>query len=336
MLKYKINRKIIRYVLAAFLATGFGSMQAQDLVLSQPYAGSLYLGPSFAGMTNGGRAFLTYRNQWPGFSGGYNTALMGGDFFFRRQNSSVGAFLTYDRQVGGAFTTISLHPQYNYRVRIGENLFFRPGVELAVYYKEINPGKFIFADQITDDGTIDGASSANFVMERGTNVDVAVSALLYNSNFWLGGAIHHISETEVAFLTDVAKTPRKWSGFAGYRFIYYEDRQSGFEDTFTLAGIFDYQSNYTQLQLGIFWHMMPLELGLWYRDLPLPFMLKDGRVNRDALIGIAGLSFGNFKISYSYDMTLSNLSGQSGGAHEIVLTLKFNQKDENDLSFFCY
>jgi hypothetical protein len=134
----------------------------------------------------------------------------------------------------------------------------------------------------------------------------------------------------------MTKTPRRWSGFAGYRVIYYEDRQSGFEDTFTFAGVFDYQSNYTQLQLGVFWHMMPLELGLWYRDLPLPFLLKDGRVNRDALIGVAGLSFGNFKISYSYDLTLSNLSSQSGGAHELVLTVKFNQRDENDLSFFCY
>lgn len=192
MLKYKINRKIIGYVLVAFLATGFGSMQAQDLVLSQPYASSLHLGPSFAGMTNGGRAFLTYRNQWPGFSGGYNTALMGGDFFFRRQNSSVGAFLSYDRQIGGAFTAISLHPQYNYRVRVSENLFFRPGVELSVYYKAINPDKFVFADQIGEDGTIDGTSSSNFVRERGTNVDVAVSALLYNSKFWLGAAIHNI------------------------------------------------------------------------------------------------------------------------------------------------
>ena len=68
--------KIIKYILILFFAIVSGDIQAQDFILSQPYANSLYLAPSFAGMTNGGRAFLTYRNQWAGFSGGYNTVLM--------------------------------------------------------------------------------------------------------------------------------------------------------------------------------------------------------------------------------------------------------------------
>ena len=334
-LKYKINMKIIKYVLVTFLAIGSGSVHAQDLILSQPLASSLYLGPSFAGMTNGGRAFLTYRNQWPGFAGGYNTALVGADYFFRRQNSSTGVLLAYDRQAGGAFTTMEFHPQFNYRVAINRNLFFRPGVELSVYYKTINPDKFTFADQIAVDGTIiDGGYLANFNKEGGVNVDVAVSALLYNNNFWLGAALHHITEAEVSFVNDEAKTPRKWSAFVGRRFVYYTDRQRGFEDAFTLAGIIEYQSFYSQLQLGLFWHRMPLELGIWYRD--LPFVAKGKLMNRDALICTAGFSFGNLKISYSYDITLSNLAGHSAGGHEVVLTVKFNQKDENDLSFFCY
>ena len=327
--------KIIKYIIVAFLATGFGSVQAQDLVLSQPFASSLYLAPSFAGMTNGGRAFLTYRNQWSGFAGGYNTALMGGDFFFFRQSSSIGALISYDRQAGGAFTTTELHPQYNYRVKVSENLYFKPGVELSVYYKAINPDKFVFADQIAVDGTIvDGKYLDNFVREGGASVDVAASLLLYNNNFWLGGALHHISETEISFINDASKTPRKWSAFAGRRFVYFADRQMGWEDTFTFAGIFSYQSTFSQLQLGVFWHRLPLEMGLMYRD--LPFVAKDNLMNRDAIIGIAGFNFGDFKISYSYDVTLSKLAGLSAGAHELVLTVKFNQKDENDLSFFCY
>ena len=326
--------KTIKYILIV-LATSFGSMQAQDIMLSQPFASSLYLGPSFAGMTNGGRAFLTYRNQWPGLAGGYNTALLGGDYFFRRQNSSVGGLLVYDRQAGGAFTTMEFHPQFNYRVEISRNLFFRPGVELTLYYKAINPDKFIFADQIAVDGTIiDGRTLENFNKEGGGGVDAAVSALLYNNNFWLGMALHHISEREVSFVNDEAKKPRKWSAFGGRRFVYHQDRQRGFEDSFTLAGIVDYQSTHSQLQLGVFWHRMPLELGFWYRD--FPFIAKGNLMNQDALIGVIGFSYENLKISYSYDATLSKLSGHSGGAHEIVLTIKFNQRDENDLSFFCY
>ena len=326
---------MIKYMLTAFLAISLGSMQAQDFILSQPYASPLYLGPSFAGMTNGGRAFLTYRNQWPGFAGGYNTALAGGDFFFRRQNSGVGAYLSYDRQAGGAFTTIEFHPQYNYQVQIGTNLFLRPGVELAIYHKAINPDKFVFADQIAVDGTIiNGKSLENFNKEGGTNVDAAVSALLHNNKFWFGMAVHHISETDISFVNDAAKIPRKWSSFGGYRYVYYEDRQRGFEDSFTLAGTIHYQPTYSQLQFGIIWHRMPLELGLWYRD--LPFIAKEKLMNKDAFIGIIGFNFETFKISYSYDITSSRLSGYSSGAHELVISVKFNQKEATDLSFFCY
>ena len=330
----KITKYI--YILIVFLAISSGSMQGQDFILSQPFANSLYLAPSFAGMTNGGRAFLTYRNQWTGFSGGYNTVLMGADLFFRRQNSSVGAFLAYDRQISGAFTTIELHPQYNYRVQVTDNLYFRPGVEFAVFYKTINPDKLIFANQITENGIIIDQQFPDMFEEglSGMNIDVAASVLLYNENFWVGGAVHHITGTGISFVNSESRTPRKWSAFAGKRFVYNENRQTRYEDSFTLAGTFDYQSPYSQLQLGVVWHWMPLELGIWYRD--LPFVAKGNLMNRDAIIGVAAFSFGNLKISYSYDVTISDLAGYTAGAHEIVLTVKFNQKDEHDISFFCY
>jgi len=311
-------------------------MQAQDYILSQPFANSLYLAPSFAGMTNGGRAFLTYRNQWTGYSGGYNTALLGVDYFFRRQSSSIGAFVSYDRQAGGAFTTVELHPQYNYRVEVTDNLYFRPGVEFAVFYKAINPDKLIFANQITESGVVIGQQFDDMFPEGldGMNVDVAASVLLYNESFWVGGAVHRITQTGVSFVNGASKTPRKWSAFAGRRFVYNVDRQRGYEDSFTLAGTFDYQSTYTQMQLGIIWHWMPLELGIWYRD--LPFVAKNNLTNRDAIIGVAAFTYENLKVSYSYDVTISDLAGYTAGAHEVVLTFKFNQRNERDISFFCY
>ena len=327
--------KIFKYIFIVFLAIGSGSVKAQDFILSQPYANSLYLAPSFAGMTNGGRAFLTYRNQWASFAGGHNTVLMGADLFFRRQNSSVGAYLAYDRQIAGAFTTIELHPQYNYRVQLTDKLYFRPGVEFAVFYKTVNPDGLIFANQITENGIVlDQQFPDMFENKSGMNVDVAASVLLYNENFWVGGAVHHITETGVSFVNSTSRTPRKWSAFAGKRFVYNEDYQRGYEDSFTLAGTFDYQSTYTQFQLGVIWHWMPLELGIWYRD--LPFMEKGNLLNRDAIIAVAALTLGNVKLSYSYDVTISDLAGYTAGSHELVLTVKFNQKDKNDISFFCY
>ena len=310
-------------------------MQAQDLLLSQPYASSLYLAPSFAGMTNGGRAFLTYRNQWMGISDGYNTGLFGIDYFFRRQNSSVGLLLSYDRQAGGIFNTTEIHPQYNYRIELGRGIFFRPGVEFSIYYRTVDQNKLVFANQLAIDGTIvNSASMGEFNKEGGTRLDVAISGLFYNNDFWGGIALHHVTEADLSFVNDETKMPRKWTFFGGYRYVYHKFRVLEIEDSFSATAIIDYQYNYTQMLLGVLWHRMPLELGVWYRDFPLG--VKNNRMNRDAIIGGIGLASENFKISYSYDMTLSKLSRYTSGSHEIVLTLKFNQRNEHDLSFFCY
>ena len=340
-LNFKMRKKMktSKYILTAILAIlGLNlttKVEAQDLTLSQPYSSSLYLAPSFAGMSNGGKAFLTYRNQWPGLSGGYNSVLMGCDYFFRRQSSSLGVLLSYDNQAG-IFTTLEFKPQYNYRIEVSRGLYFRPGIELSAYYKAVKTDELVFADQIAVDGTILNKNEIERLDKTGgLKIDVAASVLLYNNDFWIGADVHHLTQTDVSFVGNEAKTPMKITAMGGYRFVYDKNWQRGTEDALTATLLLQRQSEFNQMHIGIFWHKMPLELGISYRD--LPFLSKGDLMNRDAFICMAGVSINeSLKISYSYDITLSKLSGYTNGAHEIVLSVKFDQRNENDLSFFCY
>ncbi len=54
----------------------------------------------------------------------------------------------------------------------------------------------------------------------------------------------------------------------------------------------------------------PLLLGIWYRGLAM------GPMRRDALIGTAGMAYGNWLFQASYDMNISSL-GPDTGAFEI-------------------
>ena len=54
---------------------------------------------------------------------------------------------------------------------------------------------------------------------------------------------------------------------------------------------------------------------MWYRDTAN---------NGDAVIGSLGVRSGIYKISYSYDLTVSGLGVNSGGSHELGLILNFD------------
>ncbi len=58
-----IKMKYIK--LMVILAFVVSAGKTQDPQFSQFYSSPLYLAPSFAGATDGGRGILNYRDQWP-------------------------------------------------------------------------------------------------------------------------------------------------------------------------------------------------------------------------------------------------------------------------------
>ena len=77
--------------------------------------------------------------------------------------------------------------------------------------------------------------------------------------------------------------------------------------------IWTYQQGFYQLNIGTYIKYGTFTVGAWMR-------------NRDAFILTFGVDTGTFKIGYSYDLTISQLTNQSGGAHEVSLGLNLNCK----------
>ena len=67
-------------------------------------------------------------------------------------------------------------------------------------------------------------------------------------------------------------------------------------------------------------------IGLWYRGLPLLKSNEYNYLNHDAIAILVGYEINNVKIGYSYDLTVSKFSPNSGGAHELSLTMEFASK----------
>ncbi len=89
--------------------------------------------------------------------------------------------------------------------------------------------------------------------------------------------------------------------------------------------------SFSQLDIGLQYHIDPIGIGVWYRGVPFPrpFQLLDTEetsVQQDALIFILSLQFNGFQVGYSYDFTISDLETRAGGAHEISLIYEFTTK----------
>jgi len=81
--------------------------------------------------------------------------------------------------------------------------------------------------------------------------------------------------------------------------------------------LYQQQGEFHQLNAGVYITYVPVVLGAWYRH---------NFENVDAMIVLVGITYNGFKIGYSYDITLSELSGSTGGAHEISVGWLFNKK----------
>lgn len=320
MLKF-IKLLVIAYLI--FNAAAYG----QDPQFSQFYAAPLYLNPAFAGSSGLARAGLNYRNQWPSLNANFVTYSAYFDYFFEDYNSGVGLLLMSDREGLAGLQSHSAGLQYAYQLRLTNTLTFRPGVQVAAAIKNIDFNRLIFESQINPNTGYDPSQSSG---ENGFNdnvfyVDISTGGLFYSSRFWIGGAVHHLTEPNQSFADGgVDGLPMKFSFHGGYKIpIENTVSQAVFsrEVSFTPTAQYKYQGKFDQLDVGLYFTYEPVVFGFWYRGLPIKKF--EGLPNNESAIFLVGISKDNLNIGYSFDYTLSELGIASGGAHEISLRYEF-------------
>ena len=334
-----MKKTIIYFIAIITIGIGFPmETKGQDFILSQPYNNSIVIAPSFAGLTNGGRVALSYRNQWPGLSNfnTYVTYIAAFDYFLQEFNSGIGALVSNDIQAGGLVRSTEGALQYNYRVQLGGrhgSVYFRPGVQVKFMHKSLDFSRFIFSENIMVDGSIvNNGIHFDVEVESYNKLDAAFSSLFYNRHFWAGFNIDHLIPSNVSFLNQDAKIPIKFSIMGGYNLIYKESGwRNPYDEAVTFSVLLQRQGQFSQMDLGVAWTKSIFQVGAAYRG----FLPVSTLTAHDAFIFSLGLNMEQFKVVYSYDVSLSALHNVSAGSHEISLQFFFNQKERSPMSFFC-
>lgn len=297
----------------------------QDLHFSQFYANPLYLSPSLAGATDGGRLIVNYRNQWPAISKAFSTYAVSFDNFFSKFNSGIGFYLIQDKAGSAGLTTTQAAFQYSYNLMVSEDWQVVPALQFAYGNKAVDFSKVIFPDEPPGNGGSSG-SYDRLSNEQVHFIDLAASVFAYSSKYWMGLTIDHLGRPNYTFLNEESKAELKYVVFGGVNIWTERRRNKGMNRAFSGSFRYQHQDNLNQIDLGLYWHNDPIEIGFWYRGLPFFDNSGSTAVNQDALVALLAYNFGGLRIGYSYDITLSNLGWATAGAHEVSLIFEFNQR----------
>ncbi|WP_218779727.1 PorP/SprF family type IX secretion system membrane protein [Hymenobacter crusticola] len=314
------RQKLAATTLTVGLSVGvFTTATAQDLYFAQPFASRLHTNPAFAGLLDDYGVTLNYRNQFPTLAGSFQTSQLAADYRFPSQRSAVGLLIDYDRTGSIGYTRFEAGGVYAYHTRLTEGLSLSGGINLSYGNQRISYSNLVFGDQLSDDGLVLNQSSEAFDYKPTNYFTVGTGVLLYSDQFWLGVAGHHLNQPDLGFVTQT-NLPIRLNINAGYKYYFLKSTVKQEYREISLSPVVNYakQGGSQRAEVGLYGTVTPLTLGIVYRGLPLPGANHPQQV----LTSVVGVSFGSFRLGYSYDASLSQFSSDFGGAHEISLAVR--------------
>ncbi len=297
---------------------------SQDVQFSQPYNTPLFLNPAFAGHTGGNRISTVYRNQWPGIEHNYQAMGAGADFHLGGVNGGLG--ITFVRDIAGTHrlsNTLAAF-QYSQHIKLSKKSHLAVGVQAGYGQRSFDDSNLFFSDQVINQ------TSTSYEVQNLFPVthfgDVSAGVLYYRGDSWLGVSLHHINQPNQSLLGAEDRLPAKFSVHGGWVLPFHQLYAKPGNRMVRFLFNYKSQGNWDQLDLGGMYTIWGINLGVWYRGIPLkPY--QPGYQNNESIVMLFGYELPQgLGFAYSYDLTISRLAGHSGGAHEISAYYEFNQR----------
>lgn len=312
-----------RIVICIGLTILVRSLFAQDPQFTQFYSAPVYLNPAFTGNTTQLRAGLNYRNQWAAISGGFVSYSFVYDHNFPTAKSGLGLISFRDVAGSGKLGMTKVGALYSYTANINRKSAFRSGIEVSGIQNTVDFSQFTFSSELEEIGN--AAVNATGIGDR-MYLDIGAGMLYYAPSLWVGVAVHHLNHPNQSLINQNSPLPMKFSSHGGYNITLKKTVTNGMSESITVAYNYKAQAKFDQLDLGMYYYNENnFVVGLWYRGLPVKRVVE-GYSNNDAIALIAGYMSKKFRLGYSYDITISKLAGNTGGAHELSLIFEYASK----------
>lgn len=288
-------------------------LSAQDPIFTDNSFAYSTVNPALTGTYGYIRAESVYRMQWPNLSGNYNTMIVAADAPTRYGN--VGMQYMYD-VAGGVLTTQRTDLNLAVPIHLWKDttgvgrVVLQPGFQLSYYSVAVDWSALTFGDMIDPRrGFVYSTSNPPNLTKR-TNIDFSAGLLAYHKRFSIGVAAFHITEPDQGF-SGQSKLPM--------RYVFHCSGVIGNVDGENMEALrivpsvyYSTQGDFAVAMASAMAHWNNIRTGVGYR-------------NHDAIFFSAGYTKWNCTLSYSYDMTLFDLKGITGGSHEIHFRFAFKE-----------
>ncbi len=315
---------------------------AQGMHFSQFYNAPLLLNPANTALMpeKDYRVGVNYRNQWATVPVPYNTTSVFGDFQAMRTKLLTNwlgyGFALWNDKAGLGSLALSRYEGYlAYHVMLGESYMISAGVSLASVQRSVNFDKFSFDNQwdgFTFNGNLptgeQGYEMKTHFMDLGTGVNLAYFP---NENTYLkvGLGLAHLTKPKETFYNqtnqlgirptvnvDLLMKLSPWVILNPS--VYYTNQKDASEliaGTIFQVDISSAQSDNMQLILGAFHRL------------------------GESVIGSVGIDIEGWRITTSYDFTMSSISpaiqGHGGTEVSLIYTGYYNALSRERRSYNC-
>ena len=296
---------------------------AQDAIYSQFYANPIYLNPALAGSKLCQRITLNYRNQWPSIQQGYVSYSAAWDQSFDKLSGAFGVIVNTDVGGGGIYNKFSGSGIYSYRLQASRDIILNAGLQAGYMEYRLDWNKLVLGDQINvHTGSLEPTREGLPPKLNIGNVDFSAGLLAgYKESAYFGIAVNHLTRPDIAFYEgSTNRLPLRLTLHSGMLIDLSQIRHVEDYGNFSISPniVYVQQGKFRQLNAGMYVNMFPLVGGLW---------LRHSFGNPDAVIVLLGYQQKNCKIEYSFDYTISRITIQSAGAHEISIAWLLHKND---------
>lgn len=343
--------KLKNYILSIFAVLMCAGVSAQDIHFSQFYMSPLNLNPALTGVMNCNTRFVAnYRNQWASALGAnaYNTYSASYDQKVpvgRSDYFGIGASFFGDVAGASRFGTQHGGLSLSYSKKMGgyrkKSHYLVIGAEAALANRGIRQDNLQWGSQHDGNGGFDASLPTNENIDRYNFLwgDISAGILWFsvldkNTNFYIGGAFHHLNQPNQSFY------PGSFEPLDG-RFTFHAGGQVLIRNRISLLPnvVAMFQGPHREFNLGSSLRFamgnrasdQSWQAGAWARV----GRQQDGGVHVDAIVLATRFDYEEYGLGFSYDINVSSLSAATRGNGAFEFSLVYTICGPENRGVYC-